>query len=234
MAHQLEISRHWLYPATLAQATEVQHELARQVITEDSFDAVWTVGGADVSNQRYDPENRIYAAMVSLDATGMKRTGQATEMLRSDLPYIPGFLAFREVPALIAAFERLSPKPDLILVDGHGISHPRKLGIASHLGVLLDCPTVGVAKSILVGKPAAELGPEPGSCVPLLWKNREIGMCLRSKKRANPLYISVGHRISLETAMHWVLHCLQGYRLPEPTRQAHEVANQYRRMCLAK
>ena len=116
----------------------------------------------------------------------------------------------------------------MLLVDGHGISHPRRFGIATHLGVLLDIPTIGVAKSILIGKPAAELGQNAGDHVPLIWKEEVIGILFGSKKRANPLIISSGHRVSLESALKIVMNCLKNYRLPEPTRFAHQAANTLR------
>ena len=115
------------------------------------------------------------------------------------------------------------------MVDGHGISHPRGLGIASHLGVLLDCPSIGVAKSILVGRPDGELGNQVGDSVPLRWKGQTLGLVLRTRPNVQPVYVSVGHRVSLETAVEIVLKCLSRYRLPEPTRQAHQAANLCRR-----
>ncbi len=227
--------KEWLYPTSLDQAMRIQQELAQRVIRHDALPAtVAYIGGADVSTTRFDPENQIYAAMVSLDVTGLAMLNSATVTGKSTLAYIPGFLAFREVPALVEAYKKLIPKPDLILVDGHGISHPRQLGIASHLGVVLDCPTIGVAKSILVGKPAGPLPEEPGSTVPLIWKKQEIAMCLRTRPRANPVYISIGHKVSLPTAIEWVLRCLKQYRLPEPTRIAHNTAGLYRKSCLAE
>jgi deoxyribonuclease V len=183
------------------------------------------IGGTDVSNNLRDPENRIYAAIITLDYPGLTPAGQACVDATAALPYVPGFLAFREVPALVEAYHRLPVKPDLLLVDGHGISHPRGLGIASHLGVLLDCPTIGVAKSILVGKPAATLGNRVGDTVPLVWKGNPIGVVLRTRTNVQPVYVSTGHNISLETAVQWVIRCLSRYRLPEPTRQAHTAAN---------
>jgi deoxyribonuclease V len=141
-------------------------------------------------------------------------------------------LGFREVPTLVHLYNQLSVRPNVVLVDGHGISHPRGLGVATHLGVVLDVPTIGVAKSILVGTPAGPLAEEVGSTVPLIWKKQEIGMLLRTKARALPLIISSGHKISLPTAVQLVVKCLKGYRLPEPTRQAHLAANSFRKEAL--
>lgn len=225
------IPRSWLYPDSLATAADVQRQLSKRVSLEDSPELlnIRYIGGVDVSNTLYDPENMIHAAMVVLQARSLIFQEASHLSERSEFEYIPGYLAFREVPALVKAYQALAVRPDLIFVDGHGISHPRGLGIASHLGVVLDCPTIGVAKSILVGKPAGELGSEPGDQAPLFWKDRQIGVVLRTKRRTNPLFISPGHKISMESAVAWVMNTLKGYRLPEPTRQAHLEANRVRR-----
>jgi len=219
----------WLHPPDLEVARAAQRIMAERVVTEDAHGPIARLGGADVSSERFDPERRVHAALVTLDAATLKPLAEAGETQVAAFPYVPGFLAFREVPALVAAWLRLDPKPDLLLVDGHGIAHPRGLGIASHIGVLLDLPTIGVAKSVLVGEMAGPLGPEPGDRVPLVWRGRVIAMALRTRARANPLYISVGHRVALESAVAWVLRANgRGYRLPEPTRLAHLAANRQR------
>jgi len=139
-------------------------------------------------------------------------------------PYVPGLLSFREGPGVLAAIARLTTPPDLILYDGQGIAHPRRLGIASHLGVLLDIPGIGVAKSRLIGQHATP-GEEKGDWAPLLDKGERIGAVLRSRRGCLPLYVSTGHRVSLETAIALVLACTPRYRLPETTRQAHRLAS---------
>jgi len=204
--------------------------MASKVILEDAFTQVQTIGGIDVSYNRYDPEQRIYAATVALDLHTLELAEEAGAVGKQVFPYIPGLLGFREIPVMLEAFQRLKRRPDVLMVDGHGISHPRGLGIASHLGVLLDIPTIGVAKSILVGKAAESLSAAAESQVSLVWKGREIGILYRTKTRANPLIISVGHRVSLRAALSLVKECLKGYRLPEPTRQAHLAANRYRKL----
>lgn len=224
-----KIAREWLYPESISAASETQRLLAQRVVTEDAFGEVRTVAGADISHNVRDPQAIVYAAMVLLEWPGLAVRDRAGVRTRSDFPYVPGYLGFRECPSLVAAYERLPAVPDLIIVDGHGISHPRGFGIATHLGVLLDRPTIGVAKSILVGAPAGEPGPEPGDHVPLVWRDRTIGAVLRTKRRVNPVYVSIGHRISLPTAIEWVMRMVRGYRLPEPTRQAHLAANLLRR-----
>ena len=215
-------------PATAAEARRLQPELAARVITEDALGPVRVLGGADASSQRFDPTRAVHAAMVAIDPATLAPLAEAGAVHRGGLPYIPGLLGFREVPALAEAFDRLAPKPDLILVDGHGQAHPKGLGVASHLGVVLDVPTIGVAKSVLVGALAAPLGEAPGATAPLLWKGATIGMALRTRRGANPLYVSVGHRVSLATALRWVLATGRGRRLPEPTRLAHEAASRVR------
>lgn len=224
------IPREWLYPESLAIASKLQLELAQKVITTDQLPSnLRYIAGMDVSSNWRDPKKIIYATCVVLDTKTLQVVNSASAHMQQKFPYIPGFLGFREAPALVEAFAQLSLKPDLILVDGHGISHPRKLGIASHIGVLLDIPTIGVAKSILIGKPAGILDSAAGATTPLLWQEQTIAMLLRSKNRCNPLIIATGHKIALATAVKLVKNYLRGYRLPEPTRQAHLAANIYRR-----
>ena len=217
-----------LNPKSIAEATEIQRTLAKKVIIRDQYPKIEIVAGIDVSNNLYDPAQMCYAAVVNLDYKTLQVLEIGTAADKQILAYRPGFLGFREVPIILKALAQLKTKPDLLLVDGHGVSHPRKFGVATHLGVLLDIPSIGVAKSILIGKPAGELGPYPGDIVPLVWKEETIAMLLRSKKRSNPLIISAGHRVSLETAVVVVKNCLKNYRLPEPTRYAHQAANTFR------
>jgi deoxyribonuclease V len=139
-------------------------------------------------------------------------------------PYVPGLLSFREIPALLEALSNIKTKPDIILCDGHGTAHPRRLGIASHLGVLLDCPTIGVGKSLLVGR-HAKVGLQRGDYEPLVHKGETIGAVLRTRTGFNPLYISGGHKVSLQSAIDYVMKCTTKYRLPETTRAAHHLAS---------
>ncbi len=229
MTSSIQIPSEWLFPPSLEAATQVQHLLASRVLLEDDFEPLHYIGGMDVSNNLNDPQKIIYAAAVLLSREQLVVQERSAIAQQQFFPYISGFLAFREAPALVEAFKALTKQPDLLMVDGHGISHPRGLGIASHLGVLLDIPTIGVAKSILVGKLAGPLGPAVGDRVPLVWKGQQIAVVLRTKIRCHPLIISIGHRITLQTAVNLVLECLKGYRLPEPTRQAHLTANTHRK-----
>lgn len=219
----------WLFPETLKLATGVQRELAARVVCEDDFGRIETIGGTDISCRFRDPRAPVHAAIVTLGWPDLAVREIAGASLLPPFPYVSGYLGFRESPSLVDAFAQLAHKPDLLFVDGQGIAHPRGLGIASHLGLLLDVPTIGVAKSILVGEPAGELGPQAGDCTPLVWQQRTVAMAVRTKPRCRPLYVSVGHRISLASAVDHVLRAVQGYRMPEPTRLAHDAANQLRR-----
>ncbi len=222
------IPAEWLRPPDAAAARRAQTALADRVVREDAFGEVRLLGGVDVSNNRFDPEQRVFAAVVALSFPGLRVVETAGAAARAAMPYVPGLLGFREVPALLAAWEKLRSKPDLVLVDGHGVAHPRRLGIAAHLGVVLDVPAIGVAKSVLVGAEDPPLPDEAGAETPLVWRGERIGTALRTRRRANPLYVSVGHRVSLGTAVAWVRRATNTYRLPEPTRHAHLAANALR------
>ena len=219
---------HWLHPRDIAQARAAQAEMAALIVTTDDLPArIARLGGADVSNTRFDPTKRVHAALVTRDAVTDAPMAGATETRIADFPYVPGYLGFREVPALAAAWSRLAVKPDVVLVDGQGLAHPRGLGLACHLGLVLGVPTIGVAKSLLVG--TGEPGPDRGDTAPLLWKGNRIGTALRTRRGAGPVYVSVGHRVSLDSAVAIVLAATQGRRLPAPIRAAHDAANAARR-----
>lgn len=217
----------------LARLRAEQADLAARVERADRLGPVRLIGGVDISSTRFDPRRLVHAAVAVLSWPGLEPVAESAATQQATMPYIPGFLGFREVPALIAAWEGLAEKPDLVLVDGHGVAHPRGIGIAAQFGVLLDVPSIGVAKSPLVGRPAAPLAGEAGAVEPLVWKGQRLGTVLRTRRRANPLYISTGHRVAEATAVAWVGDCLRGYRLPEPTRRAHLAANAERRRHLS-
>ncbi|QHM72795.1 deoxyribonuclease V [Mixta intestinalis] len=202
-----------------------QLQRAGEVVRHDDFDVMppRLIGGADVGFEQGGDVTR--AAMVILEYPSLKLIEYKVARIATIMPYIPGFLSFREYPALLAAWELLEQKPDLLFVDGHGISHPRRLGVASHFGMLVDVPTIGVAKRRLCGR-FEPLDEEPGSQQPLMDKGEKIGWVWRSKKRCNPLFVSTGHRVSIDTALQWVQNCMAGYRLPEPTRWADAVASE--------
>ncbi|HIF6263062.1 TPA: deoxyribonuclease V [Raoultella ornithinolytica] len=208
----------------LASLRERQQELAALVIREDRLDRdpPRLIGGADVGFEQEGEVTR--AAIVLLAYPSLELVEYQVARVATTIPYIPGFLSFRETPALLAAWQQLAQKPDLLFVDGHGISHPRRLGVASHFGLLVDVPTIGVAKKRLCGQFMLP-GDEPGALAPLMDKNEQLAWVWRSKARCNPLFVSTGHRVALDSALTWVQRCIKGYRLPEPTRWADAVAS---------
>jgi len=207
---------------TPKEAIALQRTLAAHVRIADRFGEVRRVAGVDVGFEQNNTITRAAVAVLDFPSLTLQEYAVAREPTR--FPYIPGLLSFREVPAVLAALEQLSALPDMLLCDGQGIAHPRRLGIASHLGVLLDLPTIGVAKSRLVGS-HEEPASEKGAWQPLLDKGEAIGCVLRSRSGVKPLYISPGHRVGLESARLWVMACLTRYRLPETTRWAHRLAS---------
>lgn len=211
------------WDVTPQEAEKIQRELAGKVIREDRLGEVHTIVGIDISAN--DHTGIARAALVALAYPSLEVLERVRHEEALRFPYIPGLLSFREVPSILAGFEKLQHMPDLLMVDGQGIAHPRRIGIASHLGVLLDLPSIGCAKSRLTGHLSGTVGEEVGSRVPLVAGRETLGMALRTKVRSNPMFISLGHRISLETAVDYVLKCCRGYRLPEPTRQAHNTAS---------
>ncbi len=208
---------------TLEEARRRQVELAERVERVDRLpDPVRRIAGVDVGFELAGQITR--AAVVVLDRATLEPVEQRLVRQDTQFPYIPGFLSFRELPAITAALDGLSGQPDLILCDGQGIAHPRRLGIAAHLGVVRDCPTIGVAKSRLIGS-HAEVPRTKGAWQPLWDGDEPIGAVLRTRTGVRPLYISLGHRISLERAIEWVLACTTRYRLPETTRCADRLAS---------
>ena len=206
-------------------ARALQRELATQVVREDRFGELRLLAGLDLGFPRDAAGREVgRAALVVLRAADLGPVEQRIVERPVSFPYVPGLLSFRESPVALAAFEALAERPDLLIVDGHGLAHPRRFGIACHLGLLLDLPTIGCAKSILVGR-AEEPGPRPGDWTPLVDRGETIGAVLRTRAGVKPVYVSVGHRVSLPTAIDLVLRCGRGYRLPEPTRLAHLAAS---------
>lgn len=205
----------------VAQAIAKQNELRTLVKIEDDFSDLKTIAGVDVG---YDLERELTkAVVVLLDWPSLELQTSVIAYAKTDFPYISGLLAFREVPAILKALECLPVPPDLLMVDGQGVSHPRRMGIAAHLGVVTNLPAIGVAKSRLTGKHEI-LGPQKFAHTPLMDKNDPIGTVLQSKEKCNPLYVSAGHRITHETALAITKHCIRTYRLPEPTRIADQIS----------
>lgn len=213
----------WLHPATLAEATIAQREIADACEQADRLDRGAPVAGADTSCKWRDSHGPIHAAIAPVDAPA------ATATAIPPFAYVPGYLGFREAPALVQAWEGMARKPGLLLVDGHGRAHPRRCGIAVHLGVLLDVPAIGVGKSLLCGRVEGELADVVGATAPLVDRGEVVAMAVRTRARALPVYVGTGHRVSLETAVAIVLDLAGGRRLPLPIRLAHDAANAARR-----
>ena len=206
-------------------ARRLKETLATEVIREDDLGQVRSVAGVDLGYPRTESGGVTgRAAVVVLGLPDLRLIEEHVLLRPVTFPYIPGLLSFREAPLALAALELLQQQPDVLLVDGHGIAHPRRFGIASHLGVLLDLPSIGCAKSILVGQ-AADPAPTPGSWTPLMDGDEVIGAALRTRAGSKPIYVSPGHRVSLETAVAIVRQCTRSYRLPEPVRLADRLAS---------
>lgn len=202
-----------------AQAIAVQQMLRRQVVTRGELPEVRTVAGVDISTAA----ERAHAAIVVLRFPELEPLEAAQADLPLTFPYVPGLLAFREAPAILAAVQGLRIEPDLFIFDGHGRAHPRRMGIASHVGVILDKPSIGCAKSLLCGQ-CEPLGAAAGEFAQIIDKGEIIGAAVRTCDGRRPVYVSIGHKIDLPTAISYVLRCCKGYRLPEPARRAHRVA----------
>ncbi len=213
------------WDVSASEAIAIQQRLRGMVSLEDApqlnaADGVKLIAGVDISTSGI-----ARAAVVLLSFPTLELVEAVIADRPLDFPYVPGLLSFREAPAILAAFEKLSQTPDLIMFDGQGIAHPRRFGIASHIGVILDIPSFGCAKSLLRGKPEGELGAERGAIVPLIDKGEQVGAAVRTRDGVNPVYISPGTHISIDTAVRYALACATGkYRLPEPTRLAHNTA----------
>jgi len=210
------------WPSDVAAARTIQEALRAQVVREDRLGPVRTVAGIDVGFE--DQGRTTRAAVVLLSFPSLEPVAQAISRSPTRFPYVPGYLSFRELPAVLEALERLVELPDLILCDGQGLAHPRRFGLACHLGVLIDIPCIGVAKSRLIGT-HDELPPDKGRWVPLRDKEETIGAVLRTRTGVRPVYVSIGHRVSLDTAIDYTLRCTTRYRLPETTRHAHRLAS---------
>jgi deoxyribonuclease V len=212
-----------LHPWDLSpqEAMALQERLARRVLLTPLDAPPRTICGLDLSAE--DPEGYAQGAAVVMSFPDLEVLEVRTARRRVTFPYIPGLLAFREAPILAAALERLSLRPDCLLVDGQGIAHPRRFGIASHIGLLTDRPSIGCAKSLLRGR-HNPLPPDAGSWEPLVDGGEVVGAALRTRPGAAPLYVSPGHRVDLAGAVRLVLACIRGHRLPEPIRLAHQAA----------
>jgi len=209
-----------------AGALAIQERLRRRIVRRGNVRKVRLVAGADVS---YDKKSdRFYAGVVVMTFPELRVVEEASAVGVANFPYIPGLLTFREGPILVRAFEKLQTTPDLVIFDGQGVAHPRGVGLAAHMGLLLDVPSVGCAKTRLCGEHAG-VARARGSRTDLRLDGRLVGLVVRTRASVKPVFVSVGHRIALSAAAQWVLATSRGCRLPEPTRQAHLLVNRLRR-----
>jgi len=214
------------WKVTPQEAIGIQEGLRKNLRLKPPRAPFKTVAAGDVSYSRTD--GKSFAAFLMFSYPDLTLLESAAARGRSFFPYIPGLLSFREAPVLLKAFSKLERRPDVILIDGQGIAHPRSMGIAAHLGILLNLPSIGCAKSRLYGK-EAEPGLEQGSFVPLMEGERTVGMIVRTRTGVKPVYVSPGHKMDMEGSVRMVLSICRGYRIPEPLRQAHIFVNQMRR-----
>jgi deoxyribonuclease V len=207
------------------EAVKVQRELSSRIILQSPKTKPKLVAGADVSYSK--GSDLFFSCVVVFEMSNMTVVEEATAQDRVDFPYIPGLLSFRESPVLLKAFDKLKNVPDVVIFDGQGIAHPRGLGIASHIGLILDIPTIGCAKNVLVGHYETP-GIEAGEYTPLVFESKTVGVALRTKRNVSPVFVSPGHKMDIPSAIDIVLNTCRGYRLPEPTRQAHLLVNKVR------
>jgi deoxyribonuclease V len=209
-----------------AEARALQGELASRVVAGPALDLaqVRYVAGADVSTEG----DRAFATVAVLDFPGLAVVEVQGFEAALEFPYVPGLLAFREIPSVVGALQKVETAVDAVVFDAQGLAHPRRMGLASHIGLFLEVPTVGCAKSVLVGK-YEEPGVEKGSTSDLVHRGEVVGRVVRTREGVSPVYVSVGNGLDLESATALVLACCTKYRLPEPTRQAHNAANRLRR-----
>jgi deoxyribonuclease V len=216
---------------TPQQAVAIQKELRQQLNLSPLQKEVTTIGGADISFNKYS--TTVYAGIVVLQFPSLQVVETKAVVDTTEFPYIPGLLAFREVPALSKAWEALTLKPDVLVLDGHGIAHPRRMGIATHFGLVMQTPTIGCAKSVLTGK-YIEPPIEAGTYTDLIHQNEVIAKVLRTKRNTKPVFVSPGNLISMEQSLSIIMQCVRKYRIPEPTRFAHNFVNEERRKYLAE
>ena len=207
------------------EAVSLQRELRHRVLVEAPMREIELVAGADISFNKFS--ETIYAAIVVLRLPTMEVVEEQGIVTTTRFPYVPGLLSFRELPALLEVWQKLQTVPDCVVFDGQGLAHPRRFGIACHAGLWLDTMTIGCAKSVLIGK-FDEPNVGRGSWSPMIDKNEIMGAALRTKDKVSPVYVSVGHKMDLPSAIDLMLRCDGGYRVPEPTRRAHLLVNKLR------
>lgn len=210
-----------LWNVSPREAIQIQQDLRPRISRQYDLSKIHYIAGADIAWERNAPKDYSgYAGVIVFEFPSLREVERVWAYAHGTFPYVPGLLSFREIPLLIPAFEKLTIEPDVILIDGQGIAHPRRIGIASHLGLLFDKPSIGCAKSRLIGT-HREPAPPRGSHTRLLDKGETIGAVLRTRDGVNPIFISIGHRMDLKHAISLTLACSDGFRIPKPTRLAH-------------
>ncbi len=229
----MEIYHKHSWKVSTEEAKRIQLQLKSKLTFHNKIDLseIQTIAAADISFNRYD--DQLYAVVVLLNVPDLNLKAVYSNRAKASFPYIPGFLSFREIPPLLEIFKDLSPMPDILICDGQGIAHPRGFGLASHLGILLDMPSIGCAKSVLVGK-YLEPSAARGSTSPLMYQERQVGAALRTRSGIKPVFVSVGHKLGLEEAVKILLQCSPKYRIPEPLRLAHRKVNELRKLSTLK
>jgi len=211
---------------TPREAIQLQARLRERVVLSDAFKQIRYVAGADIA---FDPATQVaFAGVIVYRFPSLEEVERRMARRKLQFPYVPGLLSFREIPILMAAFARLKTEPDVLLIDGHGRAHPRLFGLACHIGVLFDKPAIGCAKSLLVGE-AGEPAAKAGSTAPFDYRAERVGTVLRTRDGTRPIFVTQGHRISLATAVKVVRKCMDGYRIPKPTREADHYVRDLRR-----
>lgn len=210
---------------TISEATRIQKELREKIIIQPGPTTITTIAGADISFNKYS--TTVYAGIIVLRFPELTPFAYSLVTAEVSFPYVPGFLAFREIPALLKAWQLLPEKPDVLVVDGHGIAHPRRMGIAAHFGVLTDQSTIGCAKKLLFGK-YTEPGNDQKAYTYINDKEEMIGCVLRTKKNVKPVFVSPGNKNNIADSVQLISQCIRKYRIPEPTRLAHETVNAFR------
>ncbi|MDP2917344.1 MAG: deoxyribonuclease V [Dehalococcoidia bacterium] len=214
----MQVKRLHEWNLTTKQATELQRQMAGEVSRVNHVSNPRLVAGVDMSANR--TRQTATAAVVVLSFPDLELVETQVVEGKLEFPYVPGLLSFREIPLTLSACERLTNAPDLVIVDGQGIAHPRRMGLASHLGLCLDTPTIGCAKSLFIGTYEVP-EQEAGSWSSIVDAGETVGAALRTKTAVKPVFVSIGHMVDLPSAIHWVLECRKGHRLPEPSRMAH-------------
>jgi len=208
-----------IWDITPSDAVDLQKRLSQEVVRKSGLTTVETVAGIDTGYSK----GMAKAAVVNFKYPSLEPLDQAVSLRPVDFPYIPGLLSFRETPVILQAFEKLKQTPDLLIIDGHGLAHPRRFGIACHIGLLLGIPSIGCAKTLLVGE-YDEPCPEQGGFSYLKDQGDIIGAVLRTRSKVKPVFVSIGHSVDLRDCIHFVLSCCRGFRLPETTRRADRLA----------